>query len=328
MLYPVHLMTEYVLRRPLVGFVTWIEKNDIIARAVNVVSFGTRGRVGLIPTARFDFGLRPSVGLYLWANNVPTEHDRFSLHFAWGGERWWRLSIRETVPFTSPFARDEDGDVRIHAIYDARPDHLLWLPTDDGTTTASYYAREFGAGAELELPFGTFEDHRRAMIGEARMSSDVEREELFAILWGRRERVLEHDLRVRSPLAHPAVDDGQLCFIDLGALNDVWSAGTVRYRATMLAGARADTVWERDVNHPERQGPRVCLPLVDNDGARLADTGTAELDRYGIVAIETIDEAGPDPLPPILLHVVDHGDAWQLVGIERPAEMRTIDRIR
>jgi len=156
-LYPVHLVTEYVLRRPLVGLVTWLEKHDVIAKAVNVVSFGTRGRVGLIPTAFVDFGVRPSVGLYLWANNVPTNNDRFALHFAWGGERWWRLSVRETVPFTSPLARDEDGDVRVHLLYDARPDHLLWLPTDDGTTPASYFARELGAGTELELPFGTFD---------------------------------------------------------------------------------------------------------------------------------------------------------------------------
>jgi len=260
-----------------------------------------------------------------WADDAMTRRFGFSYYFHFAhvfadwlslglvSRPWHTVEVNDVAPLFNYFDVEHFEPERWRSGY--RNPAFRRMQDDDGAWMARILAM-------------LTEDHLRVMIGEARMSNPVESEELFAILWGRRERVLDHYLRVRSPLAHPTIDGDTLCFTDLGALNGIWSPDTVRYRASMIAGADAATVWERDVNHPERQGPRVCLPLTTDDGAGLAGDGATDLDRYGIVAIETVDEAGPNPLPPILLHVVDHDEHWQLVGVERPADRPEIDRIR
>lgn len=162
LLFPAWAVSEYVIRKPIGAFVTWVEREAVIPKVAHVLSFGTGLRAGVVPTALFDFGIRPSVGLYAWANGVPTAHDRLRLRFAWGGDRWWLFSVRERVPLgrgpSSSRAR-EGSEVSMHFVYQQRPDHLIWLPFSDGAgeQPASYFEREVGGGLSTELLWGTLD---------------------------------------------------------------------------------------------------------------------------------------------------------------------------
>ncbi len=161
-LFPAYLVSEYVIRKPVGALVTWIEREAVIPKVAHVLSFGTGLRAGVVPTAFFDFGVRPSVGLYAWANGVPTDHDRLRLRFAWGGDSWWLFHIRQRVPLgsgpSSSRAR-EGSEVSLDFVYEQRPDHLVWLPFSDGATeqAASYFQREVGGGLATELLWGTLD---------------------------------------------------------------------------------------------------------------------------------------------------------------------------
>lgn len=164
----------------------------------------------------------------------------------------------------------------------------------------------------------------RAMLDEARMSNPVEREELVAILLGRRQRILEYYLRVRSPLALPEVRGDDICFTDLAGVTGVWDPRTVRYEARML-DADETQQWSRLIGRPEPVDPAwICVPMTSPDGERPADGLSAAVTdddprRYRVLDVYTTEVAGADPVPPLRLHVVDTAaDGFRLVGIERP----------
>lgn len=167
----------------------------------------------------------------------------------------------------------------------------------------------------------------RAMIDEAQMSNDVEREELVAILLGRRQRILDHYLRVRSPLAFPEVAGTDVCVADLAALHGVWDARTVRHEVRAYGVRDEAPQWTRAVGRPEPLDPaRACVSLLGPDGSRPSDgvaEGAPDDDeaRYRVVDIVTTEVAGADPVPPLRLHVVDLGAerGFELVGVERPS---------
>jgi hypothetical protein len=147
-LYPVYLVTEYVIRWPLGAFLTSVERERVVAKVLSVVTFGTGGRTGLVPTFLVDFGFRPSVGLYFWATNLYGPRDSLGVHVAWGGARWWRLSVRQRFQFGgewfAPLGMDDperpevpmsgyqtgsrrpDRELRLHFLLAYRPDFLFY----------------------------------------------------------------------------------------------------------------------------------------------------------------------------------------------------------
>lgn len=90
--YPLYLVTEYVVRRPL-GFL--IEHVDP-ERVLHFFRFGANERITLAPTFSYDFGFRPNVGVLFRARDVGTEGHSFTTVGAFGGKRWYAGRVVES----------------------------------------------------------------------------------------------------------------------------------------------------------------------------------------------------------------------------------------
>ena len=72
---PLYVVNEYVLRRPLGEFVTVAERRHWVNAISDLFTFGPNGKYMIVPTALFDFGLLPSVGLYFAGDNAWTRRQ-------------------------------------------------------------------------------------------------------------------------------------------------------------------------------------------------------------------------------------------------------------
>jgi len=155
---PLWLVNEFVFRRPLVAIGTAVEEDYGPQKLTHVMTFGTGDRAGIYPTAFFDFGFRPSIGLTFWANPSPRNDARFRTHFAFGGKQWWQVGVRQrfflgarettNVPF---------GKSQIYLGFDflSRPDYVLFgFGPDPGEVKTRYYRRQIGGRVGTELVFG------------------------------------------------------------------------------------------------------------------------------------------------------------------------------
>lgn len=121
-LFPAYLATEYLLRWPLGHLVTWLEREKIVQQAYGILTFGSGGTLGVFPTALFDFGLRPSVGLYLFSDPFLHHDNRFRVSVAYGGDDWLSLGAKERVIL----ADDDRGELVVRGGYLRRPDYPFY----------------------------------------------------------------------------------------------------------------------------------------------------------------------------------------------------------
>ena len=156
-LFPVYLVTEYLVRWPIGASATWVERERVLEQAAYVLSFGGSGRAGFFPTAFFEFGFRPSIGLYLFVDELVTEGDTFRFHFSWGGSDWWRVTVRERFPLSSAPVGDEpmlSDELSMNFVFSQRPDFIYH---GIGPTTSSspsrFFLDQIGGSLELELVF-------------------------------------------------------------------------------------------------------------------------------------------------------------------------------
>jgi hypothetical protein len=164
LLSPLHLVTEYVLRRPLGWVLTTAEREhwDII----QLLPFSQmRPTWGIVPTVLLDFGFVPSVGLYLFVHDVVIPHNRFHVQAGFGGVDW----LRATVTDRQMLSRTTSIDIALQAW--SRPDQLfLGLgPNARSDFVARYGRRRLEATAGLLVrPWRA--SHLRLMVG---VSSDA-----------------------------------------------------------------------------------------------------------------------------------------------------------
>ncbi len=157
---PVWVVNEFVLRRPLEFIVLGIEKSGTIDKLQHALTFGTGRRFGLVPTALIDFGFRSSVGLYLWANDLPTEGDRLRVSGSYGGSDWWQMRIRERIALGDGGHRNlrfEDRHILLGFGYEQRPDFVAYGigPLQDPDPLAVAYEQKHLYGETgLEWRFG------------------------------------------------------------------------------------------------------------------------------------------------------------------------------
>jgi hypothetical protein len=117
-LFPLYTVSEYVVRRPLGALVTTAERNHWPALILDFVTFGPNRKAGLVPTALFDFRLRPSVGLLLFWNDFLVPKNDLRLRAAWGGAEWHILGLSNRL------ALSRDQSVRARAWLTERPDYV------------------------------------------------------------------------------------------------------------------------------------------------------------------------------------------------------------
>ena len=97
-LFPLHVVTEYVLRRPLGAITVAAEKGKWIQVLTDAFTFGPTNNIGIVPTALLDFGFRTSVGLYGWYDDFLVKNNALRVHAAFGGTDWLRLTIADRIP--------------------------------------------------------------------------------------------------------------------------------------------------------------------------------------------------------------------------------------
>jgi hypothetical protein len=164
--------------------------------------------------------------------------------------------------------------------------------------------------------------HIEAMMAEAKMADPVAEYELFRMITARRDKILDHYLRVRSPLAHFELQDTEVCFTDLATSTGVLDPRLVRYESRMYFHGDRAPRWSRDETPGERPEERVCVSLVEEGTRPATVAGSAPANapgRYGMLDLVVVPEPGQSRLPPARLHFYDMGDeGFRLVGIERP----------
>ncbi len=94
--FPVHLVFEYVLRQPIGWLLTTAERENWTALVIDFFTWSER-KAGLVPTAFFDFGFQPSVGLYLWWNDLGAPGNQLRAQVAFGGVDWLRATLSDRV---------------------------------------------------------------------------------------------------------------------------------------------------------------------------------------------------------------------------------------
>lgn len=118
LLAPLYFIFEYLIRRPLGELVTLAERERWYDFLVRTFTFDER-RAGIIPTALYDFGGLPSVGLYFFWNDLGAPGHRLRVHAAMWGLDWLNGSVYDGVVL----ARGLELSMRANA--SRRPDQVF-----------------------------------------------------------------------------------------------------------------------------------------------------------------------------------------------------------
>ncbi len=119
LLAPLYLASEYLVRRPIGAIIIAVERDKLAQRALHVVTLGTAEgpkTFGLVPTFYFDSNQLPSVGVYLWWDDVGSRKNHLRFHFATWGPQWlntqltdrYDLGAHSTVSLRAAFSRRRD----------------------------------------------------------------------------------------------------------------------------------------------------------------------------------------------------------------------------
>jgi hypothetical protein len=116
-LFPFYAVHEYVIRKPIGAFVTHAEHDHWADTIEGVFTFGPEGNNVIYPTALFDFGLLPSVGVFYGGNDFLVKDNQLRLHFATWGVPWlaataadrYQIDKHDYVEARFDFKRSEDN---------------------------------------------------------------------------------------------------------------------------------------------------------------------------------------------------------------------------
>ena len=114
--FPVYLVTEFVLRRPLGLLITAAERGRWIEEITEAFTFGPTNNIGIVPTALLDFGFQTSVGVYMFYDDFLSKGNAFRVHAAFGGTDWLRLTVADRIPV------DENSYFKLRFEGSQRPD--------------------------------------------------------------------------------------------------------------------------------------------------------------------------------------------------------------
>jgi hypothetical protein len=168
-LFPLYVVSEYLVRRPLGWLATTAEREHWPTLLVDFFTFGPDRRGGIVPTAMFDFGLRPSAGLYFFLNEVGFEENDIRARAAYGGEHFWLFRVADRISF------GEETSLALSGGYESRPDqpyHGIGGRERQSPQPAAFYQRELSDG-RLELSSRWFRSSKfSAAVGVASMKTN------------------------------------------------------------------------------------------------------------------------------------------------------------
>jgi len=150
---PLYVVNEFVVRRPLGALVTVAERRRWVNSLADLFTFGSHDQNLIIPTALFDFGLLPSVGLYFAADQAFAEGNTIRLHAATWGADWINLTALDR------YAWNRNTSLAVRAEFKRRADMVFFGVGPDVTsaTRSRYGIQRFDAGLNF----------RQRLAGEA-----------------------------------------------------------------------------------------------------------------------------------------------------------------
>jgi len=154
-LFPLWVVSEYVVRRPLGWLTTEAERANVQTLLLDFFTFGQDRKAGLVPTALFDFGLRPSVGVYFFWDDAGFDGHDLRLHAATGGTDWLKAALADRI------ALDARTTLEHRFLALSRPDYLYagrgWDSRDEDRSrySATRVEAEVGLWRQLSA-FGWF----------------------------------------------------------------------------------------------------------------------------------------------------------------------------
>lgn len=148
-LFPPWVVNELVLRRPLGLLVTSAEKGAWIEKLEDFFSFGPRKQVTILPSALFDFGLKPSVGLNAKWKYFLADPNTLNVHFGTWGPRWIALNAADVYDVSKHEQLSLEGLVMRRA--DNRFHGIGPLSSADSRSRFSTTAWSVGPGYSREL---------------------------------------------------------------------------------------------------------------------------------------------------------------------------------
>ncbi len=134
---PLYVVNEYLLRRPLGFLIKHAEAGHWADTIENVFTFGPEGKEMIVPTALFDFGLLPSVGLYFAGDDLFAKGNQVRLHAATWGPKWINVTAADR------YAIDKSDIVSVRGEFKRSEDNLfLGIGPDVTSATQSRYGLE------------------------------------------------------------------------------------------------------------------------------------------------------------------------------------------
>jgi surface antigen Omp85-like protein len=95
------------------------EKEDWPTAVLDFFTFDEEQKVGLIPTAFIDFGFKPSVGLYFFADDVFADDNDIRANVGYWGSDWLKFAGRDRITI------DDESTVQFGGGWLRRPDYLF-----------------------------------------------------------------------------------------------------------------------------------------------------------------------------------------------------------
>jgi hypothetical protein len=310
-LFPVYLVTEFVVRRPLGYAITAAERAEVPAALYDFFAFGPDHKAGIIPIAFVDFGFYPSIGVYGFWDDVGFKGHSLRVRGSFAGTRWMTGAISErfqltpktllslngalihrpdytyygTGPDTRESARSRYGaDIAdLHATLRAGFWRSSSIETSIGYRGASYYPGKFGDDPTLTqqvengvfpLPDG-YTDGYRVGFQRSQLTLDTRRDEDGSESGGRLVLRGEHGLDPSQTRAAGWLRYG----VSLGGFLDLDNRG--RILSLSAAAEMADPLGGQPVPFTElvSAGGNERLPGF-RDGRLRGRSGAAVTLRY------------------------------------------------
>ena len=160
LLFPVYLVTEYVVRRPLGYAITAAERAELPAALYDLFAFGPDHKAGVIPIAFVDFGFYPSIGLYAFWDDAGFKGHDLRLRGSTSGSRWLAGAATERFQLTAKTNLSLNGSL-IHrpdyAYYGTGPDTREANRSRYGADTADLHVTlhaDFWRSSSIETSLG------------------------------------------------------------------------------------------------------------------------------------------------------------------------------
>lgn len=118
--FPVYVLTEYVVRWPLVRAGSYAEQQHWPQHVVDFFTFGPNNQAALWPVFHFDLGFRPWAGLSFSWDDALLQDNALHARAEVGGADAYRLSVQDSL--TLP----EGGRVAVQGRLWQRPDLAFW----------------------------------------------------------------------------------------------------------------------------------------------------------------------------------------------------------